>query len=244
MCRFLLAEGASISDPTQLINSFSAMAEKSSDPDGGRQGDGCGFAFYTDQGWHVQTSLLPVWEASSSIAFPDNVQQLLIHARSASFDHQKGVLAYNQPYVNEQYAFVFNGIVEFRRGKASPAVTTPALPDKPRGLSRYKGEIGAQKLWALLQEQLQKYSPLDALEATAKLVNSWSHNGVVRALNMGLADGEHMYAYTQFADNSTYYNMQVYRGTDLSMFCSESLQGFDFTAINPRQVVALSGDKP
>ena len=36
--------------------------------------------------------------------------RMLIHARSASFEKDKDNIDFNQPFLNSEYAFVFNGL--------------------------------------------------------------------------------------------------------------------------------------
>jgi hypothetical protein len=128
---------------------------------------------------------------------------MLVHARSASFAHHKGNVAYSQPYVCAPYAFLFNG---FLKGVRLPR--------------RVPGAIGAEKIWSLVQEQLaQGVLPQQALATVYAVLERSSHD--IQACNMGLSDGDTYVFYNGNPHGQVYYQLhQAHRGA-LHMVCSE-----------------------
>lgn len=218
MCRFLLAKSEDKFNPKPLLEKFAKMSEASKAYDGDWQGDGCGVSWLDNEKWQTTTSIKPIWESAEIFSDIPETQQLVIHARSASFPKHKGVLEYNQPYVYKNYAFVFNGLL---KGVALPYPL--------------EGTIGAQKIWSLLQRLLADNSPEDSLGKAVELLNN--HSREIQALNIGLSDGNHIYTYSQYNSHADYYNLQVHESTDLNVLCSESLEGMVFRPIKTNKVL-------
>jgi len=204
-----------------ILRKFAVMAEESRAPDGDLQADGWGIG-WLDQGglWHVRKSLRPIWQEIDGLAqFPASPLSL-VHARSASFPHQKGVLEYNQPYIEKSYGFVFNGLLE---GVAFPF---------PVG-----GRIGSQKIWSLLSAGLGRSNPEESLMELAGNLERYSRR--VQALNIGLADQRKLYAYCRYEGDGGYYQLRYLDTPDLQMVCSETLAGFDLRPVPRGRVLRL-----
>lgn len=220
MCRFLLVKTPQPIQPASLLHAFAEMARQSTV--GGEevwQGDGWGVSWLdSKQGWQSRKSLQPIWTDCADFATLPASQRWVVHARSASFPQHKGVLAYNQPYHHEDYAFVFNGLL---RGVKLP--------------QRVTGAIGAQKIWSLLQHYLATQPPVAALQQLRDTL--LTHTQEIKALNIGLANSNHCYAFCTFATHSAYYTLQIHHSAELQMICSEPLRGYAFTPIEPNQVV-------
>jgi len=221
MCRFLLMKAHTAISPVALLQSFADMAQQSHGADGVWQGDGWGITWLDgEERWQLHKSLAPIWlDRTGFTALPAS-RLFLVHARSASFPHHKDVIDYNQPYHDEQYAFVFNGLL---RGVKLP--------------QRVAGQIGAQKIWRLLQNYLTTQPPVAAL--TQLHTTLVAHTQEVKALNIGLMDKNGGYTFCSFATNPDYYTLQSHRSAKLQMICSEPLAGYAFDAVAPNQVVAL-----
>jgi len=207
--------------PADLLRRFAEMAERSRSIDGDRQGDGWGIGRLDEMGeWMGFWSLSPVWEEASSFDEIPAGRLFLIHARSASFPHQKGRLDYNQPYLSKGRAFVFNGLL--------------------RGVSLKKpvpGDIGAQKIWNLFETLKPSASPARRLSA---LIRSLEENSKqISALNLGLAGARGAYAYCRSGPSGDYYRLQAAETPQLRMICSESLSGFDFRPMPTDTVVRI-----
>lgn len=206
MCRFLLVKSKKPIKPGELLIKFAQIAKSSRAYDGDRQDDGWGIAWVDNQKqWKLKKSLLPIWEEINCFKQFPATEIFVVHARSSSFKKDKGILEYNQPYINEEYSFVFNGLLK--------GVSLPNVP----------GNIGAQKIWYLLKKELKKNNPLNALEKTKKLLLKNSKE--VIAFNVGLASlrkGK-IYSLCYFTKYPQYYQLHVFKNQSLEIICSESL---------------------
>lgn len=222
MCRFLLLKAQQPIQPATFLYAFAEMARQSTaGGEGIWQGDGWGVSWLTNnQQWQSHKSLQTIWTDHADFATLPPSRRWMVHARSASFPQHKGVLDYNQPYHQGPYTFVFNGLL---RGVKLP--------------QRVAGEIGAQKIWTLLQHYLATQSPVEALQQLRQTLST--HSQEIKALNIGLADQQHCYAFCTFAANPAYYTLQLHRSAELQMICSEPLRGYTFSPIEPNQVITI-----
>lgn len=198
-----------------LAVQFAHMCQHSTGLHGeGWQGDGWGVACWHERdGWQVQRSVAPIWIETDAIQHLPLTRHLLVHARSASFAHHKGNIAYSQPYVCAPYAFVFNG---FLKGVRFPR--------------RVAGAIGAEKIWSLVQAQLaQGVPPQQALETVYAVLAR--HSRDIQACNMGLSDG---YTYTFYNGNphgQSYYQLHQAQQETLHMVCSEPFGSWEWCTV-------------
>ncbi len=205
MCRFLLLATPATCDMRPFVMQFAHMCQRSTGLDGeGWQGDGWGVAWWNDHaGWQVQRSVAPIWTEMDTLQRLPPTRHLLVHARSASFAHHKGNIAYSQPYVCAPYAFVFNG---FLKGIRFPR--------------RVPGTIGAEKIWSLVQEQLAQGAPPQQALATVYAVLA-RHSRNIQACNMGLSDGQKYTFYNGNPHGRAYYQLHQAQHRALHMVCSE-----------------------
>lgn len=212
MCRFLLVKSKKTINPKALLIKFAEMAKKSRAYDGDRQDDGWGIAWVDSQKqWQLKKSSSPIWEeVNSSDQFP-STEIFVVHARSSSFPKDKGILAYNQPYIDGEYSFVFNGLLK--------GVSLPKIP----------GDIGAEKIWYLLKKELKKSNVHNALEKTKKLLLENSKE--IIAFNIGLATSEKgkIYSLCYFTKFPKYYQLHTFKNQSLEIICSEVLNWSDRT---------------
>lgn len=221
MCRFLMARSPSSVLPGVLLRDFADMAEKSRAPDGDRQADGWGAAWLDESGaWRSRTSTTPIWDDRAAFDAVPASPILLVHARSASFPGQKGLLAYNQPYISASRAFVFNGLLQ---GVSLPRPVA--------------GEIGAQKIWALLLEREAVEPAESALAGVADLLGRSARR--LQGFNLGLCDMKKFHAFCRFEGDGSYYQLHVHRSPDLSVVCSEPLPNIVFRPLPRNTVVTL-----
>ncbi len=207
MCRFLIAKFESPTNPGRILKEFSLMAKTSQAFDGDWQGDGWGVSWIDEIGnWQTRKSLLPIWEEKKLfIGFP-KTSILAIHARSASFPDQKDIIDYNEPFVEEPYLFVFNGLL------------------KKVALSSLPGKIGSQKIWFLLKKLLKRLEPKEALLKikTVLLENAKD----LQALNIGLCDKKKIYSLCSFSKYPDYYQLKYSQNSDVKIVCSGELKGY------------------
>lgn len=221
MCRFLMIRSRVPGSSIPWLESFADMAEASRAPDGDRQADGWGASWTDEKGnWGEIKSIAPIWRERESFADVPSSPFLVVHARSASFPGQKGNIDYSQPFTEGPYAFVFNGLL---KGVALP--------------SRNAGFIGSQKIWDLLLGFLDNHPPLDALERLTGIIERRTRE--VAALNLGLCDGERIFAYCRFNGNPEYYRLQAAETPDFTAVCSESLPGRGFRPVPTGEVLSF-----
>ena len=218
MCRFLLAKSKQPISPKKILGSFAKMAEKSKAYDGDWQGDGWGFSWLENNKWQEYRSLKPIWKDVKQFSkFPQS-NIFSVHARSASFSEHKNNIEYNQPYINESYSYVFNGLL---RG------VTLSLP----------GDIGAQKIWFLLNDYLNKMNLTQALSKTADILKKNSRN--IQALNIGVAGKNTISAYCHYTEHPNYYSLQYSDNSDVKIICSEVIDGFNFRPLPTNSLITL-----
>lgn len=221
MCRYLMVRSDAAIGPASLIEPFAEMSRITPAPDGDPQADGWGFAWIDASGrWNLRRFPDPIWESSARFGeFPES-RCFCVHARSASSPELKNNVEFNQPFVEEGHAFVFNG---FLQGIALPY----PVP----------GRIGSQKIWSLLRARLTRDGAVESLGQLTGFLNR--HSRRVQAMNIGLTDGRFLYGLNQYADHEEYYRCRVHVSPGLRMICSGSLDGFDFQPAPLRRAFAL-----
>lgn len=207
MCRFLLLKSKKPIRPFKLLRSFSSMAKKSKAYDGDWQGDGWGIAWRQKNTWQIYKSLSPIWENEEKFVKFPKTTIFAVHARSASFSKHKNNIDYNQPFVNGSRIFVFNGLL---KGVKFPY--------------QIPGDIGAQKIWNLLQKQLKHYQPETALDKLKTLLIKYTQE--VQAINIGLADFNNINSLNYFTKYPDYYKLHYFKNNALELICSEKLDGY------------------
>ncbi len=185
------------------------MAEKSKAFDGDWQGDGWGFSWLDKKNkWQLYRSLKPIWKNVQSFnRLSTKTKMFAIHARSATFPHHKGDIEFNQPYINGQYAFVFNGYLK------DVSLSIP-------------GRIGAEKIWNLLQKILKKKQPVEALETVKNILKK--NTKQIQALNIGFSNGKKIYALSYYTKHPEYYRLRYLKTRELSLISSEPIAKYDF----------------
>jgi predicted glutamine amidotransferase len=220
MCRFLLIKSKQVLDPKQLLVSFADMAEKSRTAEGDRQGDGWGIAWFVENEWHEYKSLKPIWEDMRQFEKIPNGNLFAVHARSASFADQVGVLEYNQPFVKNDLCYVFNGVLK------GVKLSTPV-----------PGKIGAQKLFHLLTQEMKVLPPEESLEKIDKLMRE--NTKEIGGLNIAFVNENNLYALCDYGRNPDYFGIRYMQNEDLSLVCSESLPGFTWKTMGKGEVIAV-----
>ena len=221
MCRFLIARSPDPLPVRKLLCLFAEMCRRSRTPDGDLQADGWGLAWNRNGGWETRKSLLPIWKDLPSFSPPADVNFFLVHARSAGFPQQKGILAYNQPFVEGQYAFVFNGMIRGVR------IEKP-LP----------GKIGAQKIFRLIREEMKEKGAESVLIQLRQTLRQRARN--LEAANIGLAGPEGIYVLCDYSLHPEYFSLRISQTEGITLICSEELKGFTWQSMEPGQVLAYS----
>jgi len=221
MCRFLMMRSEAPLRPTVLLEKFADMASRSRSPDGDRQADGWGVAWLDEQGgWSVRKSPNPIWTETRLFARIPRCQVLTAHVRSASFPDHKGVVEFNQPFLADSYAFVFNGLLQ---GVSFPFPV--------------EGRIGSQKIWSLLQRSMNGGGPAAGISALVRKLESRARE--IQALNIGLVDGRRLFIYCRQTEAGSYYRLQVHRSPSLTLVCSEALADLSWQSVPLNVVMEL-----
>ena len=203
MCRFLVALAAEPFEPGELLSGFTAMAEASRSPDGDRQEDGWGVAWLDGDGlWQRYRSLEPIWEDRGAPTVAAATRGFAVHARSASFPADRGEIEHNQPFLLGDHAFVFNGLLS--------GVSLPG---------RREGEIGAQRLAALLGAFLRRGSGLGAVERLLALIRERARG--VPALDLAVASPREIVALSEFEARPDYYRLHLAERDGIRVVCSQ-----------------------
>ncbi len=226
MCRFLLVRSRQKIKPVKLLLEFAGMCEGSLAPDGDWQGDGWGIAMKTQnsklktQNWEVYKSLHPIWEEQDvHRTFPE-ATVFVVHARSAGFPQHKGVLAYNQPYVRDDLAYVFNGMV---RGVSLPM--------------KLDGTIGAQKIFSLISGCVQDKSADQILPYVRELI--YRNARKVEAMNIGFVLGNTLYGLCDYENNPDYFSLRYYADEKFAMICSEPVGPYRWQVMKKGEALTL-----
>jgi hypothetical protein len=202
-CRFLMLASHRPYDVRPIVEQFAHMCQGSAEHNGDWQGDGWGVAWGQEPGaWRLYRSLAPIWTETAVMQRLPLTRQLVVHARSASFAEHKGNVAYNQPYVHDTYAFVFNGLIKGVR-----------LP------RHVPGAIGAEKIWYLVRARLQQgVPPPQALQQVYALLARQSRE--IRGCNMGLSNGTEYWVWNGNPSGRAYYQLHHAQHGGLRMVCS------------------------
>lgn len=219
MCRFLLAKSKNPINPKSILERFSTMAKKSKAFDGDWQGDGWGFSWINEKNsWERYRSLKPIWEDVSVFNLFSDAKIFSIHARSASFPQHKNNIEYNQPYINDSYSYVFNGLLKG---------VTLSLP----------GQVGAQKIWSILENYLKKMNLTQAIYKTSDLLKQNSRT--IQALNIGVAGKNTISAYCYYTQHPKYYSLHYLDQPDLKIIVSEPIERFNFKPLLTNSLITL-----
>jgi len=221
MCRFLMIKSHSDFQPGEILVRFSEMVKNSKTLDGDWQGDGWGIGWLDEnQRWQFKKTIHPIWEDECSFRQIPESKQFLVHARSASFPKHKNNLDFNQPFTNEKFAFLFNGLI---KGVSLPFPTY--------------GKIGAQKIWHLLNDLMSQSPPEVTFLELQNLLIKYSLS--IQAMNIGLSDGKMMYAFCHYEKFPDYYNLRYHESNMIRMICSEPLIGYAFEPVPLGRTVIL-----
>lgn len=203
-----------------LLQEFALMCEKSRTLDGDRQKDGWGVVWFENDSWKIIKSLKPIWEDQARFKDVSDSTTLVAHTRSASFPETKNNVDYNEPYIYNNYCFVFNGLLKGVRVK-----------------KRIPGEIGAQKVWSLLRDSLERDSAEESLQNVQKILRNNARE--IIGLNIGLSDGKNIFALCGKHTSSDYFTLRKIADDDLQIICSEEIGNYKFGRIKEGKVVVL-----
>ena len=220
MCRFLLVRSKNKIKPEKLLDEFASMCEKSRAPDGDWQGDGYGIAWRMAGKWELKKSLTPVWDEINRFETIPKTKLFAVHARSSCFPNQKGIIEYNQPYIEDSLCFVFNGMV---RG------VSLSMP--------LDGKIGAQKIFSLLKQNIRKNSTDEALRQVDRLIVNNAKK--VEGMNIGVVYDGKFYVLCEYESNKDYFGIRYYQDDDITLVCSEPIGSYQWRNMKKSEILVL-----
>src|SRR3989344_871330 len=209
MCRFLIIKSKTQINLVDILNQFALACEKSIAPDGERQRDGFGNAWRENGKWNNKKSLLPIWEEENVLKDIPETSLLVVHARGSGFEKDRGIIDYNEPFIEGDICFVFNGMIRGVKIKR-----------------KLEGRIGSQKIFSLTKEKLDKRNSKEVLEYIKTTVLNNSEK--IEGMNIGLVDDEEITALCQYSDNKDYYTLNYCHNTNLIMISSEAFGDYDW----------------
>jgi glutamine amidotransferase len=164
------------------------------------QGHGWGIAYRdaADQ-WVHYKNIQPIWDADMQ-QFPAS-GLFLVHARSAYRD-EGIVVENNMPFYDEDAVFIFNGELQGVRIKEA-------------------GRIGAEKIFRVIK-RFYRGDLGQALRKGTALIRQRTR--AIRAMNVIMADTQHLYVSSFYTGDPAYFQMAVKRG-ESTVVCSEPLPG-------------------
>lgn len=219
MCRFLLIKSKKNFNPKPVLNQFADMCRDSRTQEGDWQGDGWGVSWLDNRGaWQLRKSLSPIWEEYDSFSEIPSTNLLVAHARSASFKKHKANIEFNQPYIDKNFCFVFNGFLKGVRVK-----------------EKTLGEIGAQKIWFLLKSRLVGEKPEGALaDLQATIVKNTRE---IVGFNIGLVTSDSAHFLSE--GKSDYFTLRKNIAENFKIIASEEFGKNEFEKMPKGRVISL-----
>lgn len=234
MCRFLLVKAKNKVKLDKFLQDFASMCKKSQSPDGDWQGDGWGIAM-KNKTWEVYKSLNPIWEETDNFGQLKGTEMFVVHARSAGFADQKGIIEYNQPYVTNSLCFVFNGMV---RGVKIPI--------------NLEGKIGSQKIFSLLQKFFSSKSnnpagientrkKLPEMEQALRKIDTLILNSSrkIEGLNIGVVFEGKFYVLCEYENNQDYFGIRYYQDDNLTLVSSSPFSSFRWRIMGKSEILVI-----
>ena len=184
------------------------------------QGDGWGVCWLNDcNEWETFKSLSPIWEDLEKFEEFPKSQIFLVHARSSTFEKDKGNIEFNQPFVDKEIAFVFNGEIRGVKGIEVP------------------GKIGSQKIFNLIKNYLKNYTIENSILKTKEKI--LKHSKEIRALNLGICDKNNFFVLSLYNCNKDYYELNYFVNANFSIVSSEKILKFNFQTIGNGDILIL-----
>jgi predicted glutamine amidotransferase len=228
MCRFLAIKNTGSNYLQKDLEDFVSMCRESRTIEGDLQGDGWGVAWKNSRGeWQTYHSLNPIWdELDHLLQISGYAKELVVHARSASFDDYKDDISVNQPYLSKDKnrVFAFNGVVY-----------------KVKLKRRLEGKIGAQKIFSLVNQEVEREYSLEKevnpLSSSFNLIKDNSES--IKGFNCVLLNNNNLSVVSDYSVEGEYF--KLYK-TDLNgkiIVCSQQIGNYPWQLIPKRQIIDL-----
>ncbi|MDH5533886.1 MAG: hypothetical protein OEX81_05695 [Candidatus Pacebacteria bacterium] len=234
MCRFLAIKNSGSNYLQKDLEDFALMCQESKTIEGDWQGDGWGVAWKNNKGeWQTHHSLNPIWdELDYLLELSGYAKELVVHARSASFDDYKDDVSVNQPYISKDKnrVFAFNGVIY-----------------KVKLKRRLSGKIGAQKIFSLVNQEARRKNILKSNLKNEDIINplSTSFNLIkdnsekIKGFNCVLLNNNNLSVVSDYSVEGEYF--KLYK-TDLNgkiVVCSQQIGNYPWQLIPKSQIIDL-----
>ena len=196
MCRILYVRSETRFAVSDHLRPFARLSRDSRE----FQGHGWGCAVLREGAWSLYRNLSPIWD--DDVTRFGETTALVAHARSA-FENRGIELANNMPFVDDRYAFSFNG--ELRGVRL----------DVP-------GRIGAEKVFNFIK-RFDRGDMLAAMRRAVPIIARRTRH--LRAMNFVIADTERGWVSTTFTQEPEYFTLHRKRAGNLVAVCSEPYPG-------------------
>lgn len=206
MCRFLIVKSKTQINPVDLLNQFALVCEKSIAPDGEKQKDGFGIAWQENNKWKIKKSLSPIWIGQNVFQEIPTTKLLVVHARGSGFEKDRGNIHFNEPFINGDLCFVFNGIIRGVKIKRN-----------------LEGKIGSQKLFSLVKEVI-KEEKQEVLSEINKLM--LENSGKIEGMNIGIVKEGKISVLCQYSENKDYYSLYSFQDRNITIISSETFGNY------------------
>ncbi len=202
------------------------MCQKSRAPDGDWQGDGWGIAIgiknseFRIQNWREYKSLKPVWEDKDKFQEFEETDMFAVHARSSGFPQHKGDVEFNQPFIQDDLCFVFNGMIKGVKIER-----------------KLEGKIGAQKIFSLILEEKRGKSIEDVLKSVDKLLLEKSEK--VIGMNIAVVKANKFYVLCEYETNRNYFGVRYFQNDEITLICSEQIGHYEWMIMKKGEIISL-----
>lgn len=216
MCRFLLIHSKKEIKIEKFLISFARKCQKSKE----WQGDGWGICWLNPKNeWEIKKFLSPIWKDKKIFSEIPKSKIFLVHARSSSFEKDRGKIKYNQPFLDKKIAFVFNGMI---------------IGMKPINI---EGEIGSEKVFNLIKKFSKKVGILEAIKKTKEIIEKNSRK--IEGLNLAICDKEKFYLLCRYGKDRNYYGIKYFNNEKMKIVSSEAILNFPFKTMKNSQILIL-----
>jgi predicted glutamine amidotransferase len=99
------------------------------------------------------------------------------------------------------------------------------------------GQVGSQRIWGLVCEEIEHHPPAEALANVVQQLED--HSREVVACNVGLMDRQRIYVACRYTTRADYYQLRWHASESLRMICSEPLPGYAFYDVPANRVFEL-----
>lgn len=210
MCRFAVVRSKESFSLADYLQEFSFLAKSNPAPDGDKQEDGWGVA-WREGVWRIFKSINPIWQDKELFKKFPSTDFAVFHARSATFQNQKGFLHFNQPYFQENTLFVFNG----------------AISKVKLNLNLY-GEVGARKIFSLILRLEKRFDSLQ--KAVLKAFQVIKENSeMIKGFNLAVIKEEEVVDFNYFEADPEYYQLWLGKSKGKVILSSNKIMGKNFS---------------